>query len=209
MQNSLSQNHRVDVVLHHVKKDIILLSFLVHLIIIIVIVIIIIIIIIIQSCDAIICHFFCLRFQADEGWHVPLLEGKILAGNYLIRGSSVFTYIESSYRNMWGALASTIFCIFCSDGLPEIWLIKFWMLFLIMPRAPITTGIILVLSFHVFVTSISRCLYLESFRNSLWEIFYCRNCNIYHDACILFKIFYCNVWLVCFYVSICIDSEVL
>ena len=76
MQNSLSQNHRVDVVLHHVKKDIILLSFLVHLIIIIVIVIIITIIIIIQSCDAIICHFFCLRFQADEGWHVPLVEGK-------------------------------------------------------------------------------------------------------------------------------------
>ena len=152
---------------------------------------------------------FAWDFRQMKGGMSHYLRGKILADNYLIRGSSVFTYIESSYRNMWGALASTIFCIFCSDGLPEIWLIKFWMLFLIMPRAPITTGIILVLSFHVFVTSISRCLYLESFRNSLWEIFYCRNCNIYHDACILFKNFYCNVWLVCFCVSICIDSEVL
>ena len=43
--------------------------------------------------------------------------------------------------------------------------------FLIMPSAPVTTGMVLVLSFHIFVTSISRSLYLESFWNSLREIF--------------------------------------
>ena len=40
-----------------------------------------------------------------------------------------------------------------------------------MHRAPIITGIVLVLSFHFFVTSISRSLYLESFWKSLREKF--------------------------------------
>ena len=66
---------------------------------------------------------------------------------------------------------STIFCIPCSDGLPKICSITFWVSFFIMPRAPITTGIVLILNFYIFVTSISRSLYLESFWNSLREIF--------------------------------------
>ena len=65
----------------------------------------------------------------------------------------------------------TISCISCSNGLPGIWSINFWVPFFIMSRAPITTGIVLVLSFHIFVTSIWRSLYLESFWNSLREIF--------------------------------------
>ena len=40
-----------------------------------------------------------------------------------------------------------------------------------MPRAPVTNGIMLVLSFYIFVTSILRSLYLESFWNSLREKF--------------------------------------
>ena len=40
-----------------------------------------------------------------------------------------------------------------------------------MPRTPTTTGIVLVLSFYISVTTISRSLYLESFWNSLREIF--------------------------------------
>ena len=53
------------------------------------------------------------------------LGGKILAGNYIIRDNSLFTNTENTFRNMWAVLVSTLFCILCSDGLPEIWLIKF------------------------------------------------------------------------------------
>ena len=66
-------------------------------------------------------------------------EVVILAGNYIkyiIRNSRVVTYIESTFRNMWAVLVSTIFCSSCSDGLPEVWLIKFWIPFFIMSRAP-------------------------------------------------------------------------
>ena len=40
-----------------------------------------------------------------------------------------------------------------------------------MLRAPITTGVVFVMSFHIFVASISRYLHLESFWNFLREIF--------------------------------------
>ena len=40
-----------------------------------------------------------------------------------------------------------------------------------MPRDPITPGIVLVLNFHIFVTSIPRSFYLESIWNSLREKF--------------------------------------
>ena len=40
-----------------------------------------------------------------------------------------------------------------------------------MLRAPITTGVVFVTSFHIFVASISRYLHLESFWNFLREIF--------------------------------------
>ena len=46
------------------------------------------------------------------------LEGKILAGNYIIRDSSMFTYIESTFPIMWAVLVSNLFCISYSDGLP-------------------------------------------------------------------------------------------
>ena len=72
---------------------------------------------------------------------------------------------------MWAVFVSAIFFISCSDGLPGILSIKFSVLFFIMPRAPITTEIVLVLSFHIFVTSVSRSLYLERFWNSLKEMF--------------------------------------
>ena len=40
-----------------------------------------------------------------------------------------------------------------------------------MSGAPITTGIVLIMSFHIFVTSIYRSLYLERFWNTLRDIF--------------------------------------
>ena len=130
-------------------------------------------------------------------WRVPYLitwggggGGGIPAGNCIIRDSRVFTYIYSTFPNMWAVFVSTIFCVLCSDDLPEIWMIKFWVPFFIMPSASIATGIVLVLSFHIFIISISRSLYLESFRNSVKRnIFICWNCNNYHDTCILFKFF--------------------
>ena len=79
-------------------------------IIIIIIITIIIIIFIINSSfkcwfDSIIYQVFYLKPQAHEGQHASLLGGdggrvEILAGNYIIRDSSVFTYIESTFRNM-------------------------------------------------------------------------------------------------------------
>ena len=53
----------------------------------------------------------------------------------------------------------------------------FWVPFWIILSARITTGIVFVLSFHIFVTSVSRSLYLESFifgslylESVLWSI---------------------------------------
>ena len=92
---------------------------------------------------------------------------------------------------MWGVLVSIIFCVSWSNSLSLVSSIKFWVPFLFMPSAPVTTAIVLILSFKIFVTSISRSLYLESFWNSLREIFFiCWKCNIYHDACIFFEICY-------------------
>ena len=151
---------------------------------------------------------FCLRAQADEGWYASLLGGKILTGNYIIRDSSVFTYTESTFRNMWAVLESTIFCISCGAGLPGISSIKFWVPFIAMPRAPTVSNFQLDffylefphfcnLNFKIFIFQ----KLLELFERN---IFICWNCNINHGACILFEIFYGNVWSVCFYLCICI-----
>ena len=117
-------------------------------------------------------HLPSLLSETSGKWKVACLtnwgEKYLLV---IIRDSSVFTHIESTFRDMWEVLVSTTFCISCSDGLPRIWSIKFWVPFFIMPRAPTTTGIVLVLSFHIFVTLILRSLYLESSWNSLREIF--------------------------------------
>ena len=158
-------------------------------------------------------HLPSLLPETSDRWRVGCFTTwgsySILAGNYIIRDSSVFTYDESIFHNMWTVLVKIIFCISCSQGLPGIWSIKLCMPFLIMPRAPVTTGIALILSFHIFVTSICKIFLfrklLELFERNIVS---CWNCNIYHDACILFEIFYCNVWLVWSYLSICTDSEV-
>ena len=48
----------------------------------------------------------------------------------------------------------------------------FWVPLLIIPSVPITIPIVFVLSFHIFVTSIPRSLYLKSLSNSFSEKFY-------------------------------------
>ena len=64
------------------------------------------------------------------------------------------------------------FFISCKQGLPGISSMKFCVPFLIIPNAPITTGIIFVLSFHILVASISRTFYFESFWNTFNEMFW-------------------------------------
>ena len=138
--------------------------------------------------DTIICQIFYLRPQVDQRGHVSLLGGKILAGNYIIRDSTVFKYIESTFCNVLTVPLSTIFCISCINCLPGIWSIKIWVPFLIMPRA-YKWG-------HFDLQFVHFCnlnLKIFIFRNLLGlfevNIFICWNCNIHHDVCILFEIF--------------------
>ena len=64
-----------------------------------------------------------------------------------------------------------------------------------MPRVPVTTGIVFVLSFHIFVTSISRPSHLESFWNSLKETFlFASNyyfCTFYYWLWCMLILFFC------------------
>ena len=122
-------------------------------IIIIVIIIIIIIIIIINifsiyGFDTIIYLVFYLRP------HASLLGRKILAGKYIIRDISIFTYIQSISLNIWTVIVSASFYISCSDDFLGIWQIKFCVPFFIMAMAPVTSGV--VLEFSHFLTSVSR-----------------------------------------------------
>ena len=113
-------------------------------------------------------HLSSLLPETSGRWRGVCLGEKILAGNFIIRESSVFTYTESTFRNMWAVLVSTISWISCGDDLPGIWLIKFWVPLLIMPRVPITTGIVLVLIFHIFEPQFQD-LYIQ--KGSLRELF--------------------------------------
>ena len=86
-------------------------------------IIIIVIIVIINSSSK--CWFdtiMCQVLPETSGrWRVACLTTSwIPPGNYINRDSSVFTYIQSTFHNFWAVFVSTIFCIFCSSGLPEI-----------------------------------------------------------------------------------------
>ena len=95
---------------------------------------------------------------------------------------------------MWEVLVSTTFYISCQEGLPGIWSMKFCVPFLIIPNAPITTGIIFVLRFNILVTSISRSLYFESFWNSFNAMFWSEGnkksgrTNLHHDGQIIMQV---------------------
>jgi hypothetical protein len=66
-------------------------------------------------------------------------------------------------RKVWALSIGAIFSALFAYGRPgSNW--RFWSnLFLIVPNAPIITGTIFVLTFHIVLTSISRSLYLRNF----------------------------------------------
>ena len=78
--------------------------------------------------------------------------------------------------------------------------------FFIMPRAPITTGTVLVLNFQIFITSISRSLSLENFWNYSREIF----SSAETATSIMMHVFFSKFFIVIsgLFLSTCIDSKV-
>ena len=79
--------------------------------------------------------------------------------------------MDSAFRRICAVPVRTIFWISYRLGLPGIILRYLSTPFFMTPRAPTTTGIVVVLSCHIFVVSISRSLYLDSFSNSFRDIF--------------------------------------
>ena len=124
--------------------------------------IIIIIIVIISSfkwCfDTIIYQAFNLRTEADEGLCASLYRCYVLD----------WDDFSESVRGAW----RYNFFISCKEGLPGIWSMILCVPFSIIPNAPITTGIIFILSFHILVNSIARSLYFESFWNYFNRMFW-------------------------------------
>ena len=67
-----------------------------------------------------------------------------------------------------------ISAIFCNSSMcivPGIFSIVDLIPFFITPRAPITTGSVVVFIFHILLTSISRSLYFDNFSTSFIETF--------------------------------------
>ena len=72
---------------------------------------------------------------------------------------------------------------FCDVNFPGILSVCFSMPFLTTPSAPMTTGTVIVFNPHIFVISISRSLYLDSFSATLTDVF--RSEGIaYQHACL-------------------------
>ena len=60
---------------------------------------------------------------------------------------------------------------FCDVNFSWYLVIFFLMPFLTTPSAPITTGTVIVFNPHIFVISISRSLYLDSFSATFTDVF--------------------------------------
>ena len=121
--------------------------------------------------DTIVCQVLYLRPQADKGRHASLLRGTG-RGYLLVITLLVIAVCLLTLRALFVICEQYLWALFSAfPGAMVYQGFEFWLPFFIMPSAPITTGIVLVLSVHIFVTSISRSLYLESFWNSLTEIF--------------------------------------
>ena len=101
------------------------------------------------------------------------------------RDSNVFTYVKSFLCNM--------LCISYSNDLLEIWSIKIWVPFFIMPSVSAKTEIIWSC---IFVTSISRFLSAGTVTSIMIYAF----CS---------KFFYCIAWPFYYRLSIFTESEAL
>ena len=83
--------------------------------------------------------------------------------------------MERTHLRRWAVERRVIFWSSCMLMLPGILLEQFPMFFLMVPRAPITTRTVVVLSPHIRSTSISRSLYLVNFCVALTEVLVSRD----------------------------------
>ena len=75
----------------------------------------------------------------------------------------------------------------------------FSMPFLTTPSAPMTTGTVIVFNPHIFIISISRSLYLDSFSATFTDVFRSEGiCHIYQHACLFLIIFNNDVRFISF-----------
>ena len=86
-------------------------------------------------------------------------------------------------------LFKTIFWTFSNLGFPGICSRNLSVSFFIRPSAPITTGKVLVFRCHIFSTSISKSLYLESFSNTFAETFLSEGILMSINRQVLFALF--------------------
>ena len=77
---------------------------------------------------------------------------------------SYTVFIESTFLNMCAVPSKVIFCNISTSGVPGSCLILLSLVFLIIPKFPITTGMTIVFMFHIRFISISRSLYLDNFQ---------------------------------------------
>ena len=78
--------------------------------------------------------------------------------------------MERTRLRRWAVEKGVIFCSSCTLMLSGILLVWFSMSFFMVPRAPIATGIVVVLSSHIRSTSIPKALYLVSFSVVFTEV---------------------------------------
>ena len=81
-----------------------------------------------------------------------------------------FLPMERTRLRRWAVEKGVIFWSSCTLMLSGILLVWFSMSFFMVPRAPIATGIVVVLSSHIRSTSIPKALYLVSFSVVLTEV---------------------------------------
>ena len=117
-----------------------------------------------------------------------------------------------TFQSTWAVLVSTIFCIPCKEGLPGIWSMKFCVLFLIIPNAPITAGIIFVLSFilvlHFSYFDFKVFIFWEFSELFQWDVLIRGYCHVNHVARSFFMIFDYYIWSVYVYFSILLNSGI-
>ena len=76
------------------------------------------------------------------------------------------------------------------------------------PRAPLTTGSVVVFMSHVLSILISRSLYLDSFPVVFKEAFLSAGTDMSLSRHVLLLVFYCYIWSVCVDVSVSLNRHV-
>ena len=104
----------------------------------------------------------------------PRPEAQIMSGPLgvdTLAAESYTDFIESTFLNMCAVPCKAIFCDISRCGVPGSCLIHLSLVFLIIPKFQITTGMSIVFMFHTRFISISRSLYLDNVSTSFRVIF--------------------------------------